>query len=61
MIFPDRKLLRGTCVVRRCMGDLILCALCEWYAMFGIKYTVGLTLSRQAISKKIRLASEMRG
>jgi len=36
MIFPDRKLLRVTCVVRRCMGDLILCALCEWYAKFGI-------------------------
>ena len=38
MIFPDRKVLRGTGLVWRCMGDLILCALCEWCAMFGIHY-----------------------
>ena len=38
MIFSDRTVVSGTRVVCGCMCDLILCVLCEWYAMFGIQY-----------------------
>ena len=51
MISANTKVVRGTRVVWRCLGDLILCALCEWCVMFGIHYNGEWCTVKMLISK----------